>query len=1032
MKASHLVAALLLAWASPSQALFNPGSLGLPTDPNRPVINGDGGIYEPPVPPKPPTPAAIVVVQMGNDFLDVLVRPPAGRTSQLLKQPPGGSFALLQDLAPGVETTIHDDHLGVGKEYCYRLVVTGGAQSDEMHTTCASTRWRIGFEQPRITPEEGARVLSLFDWRDTQELAEGTDVPALYYMNLLVEPDDVDPRLLKEGPVQPGPIRMGGTPVASIGDVPQATDVDPSAPAPPAALLHTLSPRDAWNAALEGYRRMGLHVQEKPLFPEELDGWQDGQALATENGRPIGRWTFAVVSGSAFNRMRSFVLDQIAHGKQPGVRALVFRRIPNTAGRADSDPSWLSYRYLGEQGFDYNAYSQCRHNSDGTTTCEQPLLGWVLHKLVGWAAELGEEVVEAAREVIGKIESLIKGEITLDLQFKLLNTDPAFGTSEVMHSGWSGADLQLSHMKIEIHQGLAEFTGETDESGHVSITVAKNAETNVCIAVENDVAMLTEFVTEETICVRNLGELSGDTTTAIEARDDYLNALAGMTDAARYMKDVVGYEMPKITVLVGGMADTIALFGRSFTPCMGRVPSAMLEGPKDLLAGIPDFFTAVDMVLRKEDDSSRGVPVHEYGHAIMCQMLLDRGYPTFDLAWTDIIVATSHQSAGNEATYINEAFADFIAAQVVGGTNYFPTADSRLATGKEMSYCNAATTDTSPHCLEKNYTAGDLTGGLSSDAGQAAFQAQVRRVASILQDAFDGHLGPNDASAWDTYSTPFVSNVADDSDAQDEAIELDGPDLVHLFEYWDERGTFVDEDNFLGGLADLLTARGYSEQQVCGLFALHDTNQRCPDFVARRPWLGWLDGSGRITAFAAAAVSGGAPTRPVAVLDAIANATADAGDPAKPDSGGEPPALCDDCAPTTVLEGQQRISVAGLGKRTADTAFAFKLGDGTFEAIDPLGHLYVGGWDARNAVGSKLRLHLGPDANPALARLLGESLGDVGGSAPTPTGPARIELRRTARGVVGKLVIPFEVTVDGKVHRGSYVAKLTGARPSAS
>jgi hypothetical protein len=43
-------------------------------------------------------------------------------------------------------------------------------------------------------------------------------------------------------------------------------------------------------------------------------------------------------------------------------------------------------------------------------------------------------------------------------------------------------------------------------------------------------------------------------------------------------------------------------------------------------------------------------------------------------------------------------------------------------------------------------------------------------------------------------------------------------------------------------------------------------------------------------------------------------------------------------------------------------------------------------------------------------------------------GPGKIELRLTKGGaLVGKIAIGFEIEVDGRTRRGTYVAKLRGA-----
>jgi|GEM_PF-5519501 len=1007
-------AVFVLAWAVPGHALFDPGNVGLPDA--RPGIFDPG---EPPVvPPPPPPPPPLHIPSVGVDWIQLSVRPPAGRTSQLWKQPPGGAYAPFGALAAGVETTIRDEGLRVGQRYCYRVEITGGGLPDETHTRCETTDWRVGFEALSLTKAEGAEVLRLFDWRDTHALAEGApDAPALYYMNLLLE---------------------GGDPLAE-----------------------------------QAFRYLGMHVQTTPLFPAELEGWNGAQAVAeacsvsplvaaralgpvrpeliATSCAPVGRWVFAAVPGAVYNELRARMLEQIGRGEAPSVRALVFRRIPVAEAHAPGvSRHVLHYVYLGQQGFEFNAIPRCRE-IDGLRVCEvrQELLGWLARKAIKWVAELADSAIEGVRSAIGRVTRLVKGEVRLELELRLLNTDPAFGHDQVMRSGWSGRELKLAGVKVEVRQGLGAFYDHTDSEGRVTLTVAKNIATKVCIQVENSTAEITEYLLEATVCVKSLGELDGDRSEVVEVRHDYLNTLAAMTDAREYLHQVAGVTMPKITVLVGDQADGFAAAGRSFAPCMGRVPGVLglgadllgvlgsLVNPAFLLAtAATEFFYSVDIVLRSENDGSRGVPVHEYAHTVMCEMMLRQGFDAFQIAWTDVIISTSSQSVDSEASYLNEAFADFLTAQVLGGANYFAPVGS--SPSEDVNYCAAGAL-----CLEENALQG-------SD-----FRGQVRRIATLLHDAFDGHGGadatPNDASHWNT-GTPFAHQGGDDSDRGDETVALAGGDLEALFEHWDARGTLLREDNFLGGLADLAESRGYAEADVCALFALHDGAASCPSFVAARPWIDWSAGGGVqaevLAAFTAApapalpgAEAGGAGRDLPALLLAIASGASDPApgeDPGEPPSqppGSEEPAAdegegCADCSRVVVLEGVQKLALERAGRSEREATFAFRLGAGAFESLDPIGQLYAGAWNARDARGRKLRLHLPPEASGDLERLLAASAEDLGPGVEgfRLAGPARIELRLAAGGaVVGKVVVRFEAEVDGTLRRGSYVAKLRSA-----
>jgi hypothetical protein len=146
----------------------------------------------------------------------------------------------------------------------------------------------------------------------------------------------------------------------------------------------------------------------------------------------------------------------------------------------------------------------------------------------------------------------------------------------------------------------------------------------------------------------------------------------------------------------------------------------------------------------------------------------------------------------------------------------------------------------------------------------------------------------------------------------------------------------------------------------------------------------------------------------------------------EPAPGAEP---CSDCAAPVVFEGVQKLQVGGLGKAERAIGFAFRLGEGSFEGIDPLGQLFQGAFDVRGGRGAKVRLHPEPEGVDTLVRLLATSAEELGVEADSlrATGPAKIELRLAKGGsLVGKVTIAFEVEVDGRVRRGSYVAKLRG------
>ena len=109
-----------------------------------------------------------------------------------------------------------------------------------------------------------------------------------------------------------------------------------------------------------------------------------------------------------------------------------------------------------------------------------------------------------------------------------------------------------------------------------------------------------------------------------------------------------------------------------------------------------------------------------------------------------------------------------------------------------------------------------------SATGGTAFSRQVRRVATLLHDAFDGHgravSVPSDACHWD--STPLQNIWGNTTDISDESVALSGSDLKRVFYHWSQRGSTLRESSFLGGVAKTAgRARSQPASDLQPLFA---------------------------------------------------------------------------------------------------------------------------------------------------------------------------------------------------------------------
>lgn len=794
-----LTAASMVAFPSSASAAVSRATIGVPNGPS--LISG-GIVNTDPLPPpdndfpRPTEPRLGVWQKTGSSTsLEVSFTCGVG-VNTLYRRQTGDAYGpglYLEPKCPDGKPSgrIEPTDLEPGTQYCYKIVAVNKGQSKQKEV-CATTQYqRVAFLNELITPGESHRVLGAFDWLQTNPVEEKTpsyhaqpNQPYLYYMNVLLETESTVSEL----------------------------------------------------------RQLGVHVQETPVFQQELSQWRDSLALATSDGEFSGRWYFAVVPGAVYNALRSVSIESITAGDEAPIRAIVFRRIPAPSARASSwDAHQLSYRYLGEQAFEFNGEVASGVDCqivNGQEICTTRILGWLARKVLEYVDEGLTYIVDRVREGIGRFNRVIKGEVSLTLQFRLHDTDPLFSRRGApMKSGWSGQELMLKGINVHVRQGLAAFIDKTDAQGRVTLEVAKNANTEICLQAENRYLKLTEFLGRTVVCLRDIGKLSTDTSATILVKHEYFNVLAQMTDAAEYLKTVAGHDMDKITVLVGDLADNVALAGRAFTPCMGRRPNLVTGTLSDALLAIfpllgsqsvlAEFMLSVDIVLPPDDDLSRGVGVHEYGHAVMCDLITAQGVAgeaSFQSIWTQVILGSANQSGDNEASYIAEAFADFITSQVIGGTNYFMPSDS--FSSESINYCQAG----SANCVDENFDQGQGT-------GSTRFRAQVRRVEGILHDVFDGHLvsnKPNDGSHWLVATPGGVPRnaVSPDSDRRDECVALRGTELDALFSNWVSRGPYVDESTFFGALVDTMRAQGNSNDAICHLFSLHSDSGSCPDSVA--------------------------------------------------------------------------------------------------------------------------------------------------------------------------------------------------------
>jgi hypothetical protein len=594
-----------------------------------------------------------------------------------------------------------------------------------------------------------------------------------------------------------------------------------------------------------------IHHSFMPLFDHETAKWQGKKGKMSQSTDGRGAFVFTVIPGKIYNLIRTWAL-----AGDPLFPAVIVREIPK---QARNDEGSLSYDYLVHARLKYAGMEPIRL-PPGVGTSSQKLVIVTARLALKTIAEAAVEVVRLIAIALGNRDrnGLIfgwgaAGTVTLRLKLDVRDTDPSFGGTS-MRRAWgidAGQPVMLPGVRVSIWSrgdstvlGLPTLFEATTGADSVAVLkLAKDrAVRQLCIATENDAAELTDLLTEVEVCTfegavdKGIDNLKLDTFATVAISDPYFNILAQATEGRAYLKDVAGYSPHKATIVVGWIADAMgaAGTGAAFAPCLGfpnisadllvvdilgLIATIPVAGPPlaaTLAAATP--LMAADIFFPESDSLlSRGAPTHEYGHFAMCSMLFDANPTYISTSWTNAVAerigSGAEPPATKSAAYDIEAFADFFAGQVVGGTNYF--AAGTLFSGI-MSYCDVNDPVHPGHdaCLDQNFSS------------EATFKQQIARVATTLHDAFDGDRynstfvnQPGNGNVWTGPALgPFVFDGSSrNGDSHDEAVLLPGAALR----------TFVGKlsdltaTTFMTSLAQTMRESGYDWCQTCRVFSLH-------------------------------------------------------------------------------------------------------------------------------------------------------------------------------------------------------------------
>ena len=630
-----------------------------------------------------------------------------------------------------------------------------------------------------------------------------------------------------------------------------------------------------------------IHWQKRPMFDSEMANFsgQCGTISYRDDGE--GMFVFAFIPGKTYNRLREATSSsQIRPEQRIVFKAIILRQPPAAALGTDGS---LSYQALENAGFYYLGVRQLP--SDAALDDTNDFSGGAVAEfadIVEFVAEVANDVAQEVTVVLGAIDRFLQGSVTVTVDVDVLNRDgrfvgpppvPGTLTPNTLTRGWgpfgpidskgqpTAVPISVPGVKIEIMQwaqriytlGLplpTKFTGYTNQNGTVSIKVSKGGDgfgggtssrgsSGLCVELLNSAAKVTSFLVEDEVCdfpvidpknptdTNNtvLGSFEHDGEVAIQSDDGDLVSLAEISDSQSFYGSVVGGPWRRAKVLRGANASALSVANKSaWTPCLGfgsgtadaAVTSALalpVVGPA--LSFYLALFGNVDMILPPSSNAftNRGIATHESGHYALCNLVNQSAgpaaIPIFSLLQLQTIQEGSTIDLGDEARILNEAFADFFASEVVSGANYWaPTNSDPGIQGSNINFCNGTL-----HCLDAN----------DSSSGSGPARDEMKKLGTILHDAFDGHpkgqLAPTNGDAWSSPSPTTVDSLVftptSYGDDSDEVVQLGGPKLQHVVDHFISNSAIFSIAPFEKGLAQTI----YEENtwcQACTLFSLHE------------------------------------------------------------------------------------------------------------------------------------------------------------------------------------------------------------------
>lgn len=650
---------------------------------------------------------------------------------------------------------------------------------------------------------------------------------------------------------------------------------------------------------LEGLGVLGVHVEMKPIFTDAATEakWAGQTGSITESTCGGAGIVWALVPGPVFNAIKTVTLDR----NEVFFDAIIIQPVPGPFANASITYQSMhpaSYTALRDVGFVYRTMAPPPEDPNAPAAAPadaEPTLEFI----GGWISDAVNFVQSIPRRVtgaIGSVDCWINDCVNLSVRLDVRNTDTAFGgsigapaatgpdTSSSMVRAWgasAGSQMQLPGVVVAAEQvahvagvGIrTRYEGTTDRASFARFEVGKGRPTSFCLRTENGAAQIRSFTWTREICSFEAAVREGrtprantvfnaDTSINIRLQNKFFNMLAQFTDGQAYLRDVVGFTARQAKVLSGWAANLLnpLLKGRAVTPCLA-FPNpglwavntvlnavAALGGPiGTAIVSYAQQVFEVDMWMpdggqfaTERTLEDRTVSSHEYGHFVMCSLLFAEDSTKavqIPSLYIQRIAEGTYMDVGDETTRIMEAFADYFAGQTANGYNYIDL-QNQTPSG-HVKYCQGDVSD----CWDWNYVEDTNTTIDPGNPTQAlGTPNMMRRVATTLHDAFDGHPAggnnPGSGNFWSWFAPYSLYQQASPrvGHSGDEPVVLPGSALRTLIHNWTHASSLkvdwaVNEHQFFGALNATIRntpkspanpAVKYSWCDACALFAPHD------------------------------------------------------------------------------------------------------------------------------------------------------------------------------------------------------------------